>query len=815
MNIFIRTSIVAASCLVLAWVSLPWFHNGEAHVVDVVHATVSHVPGSSSTIIRSKGEEVINGSTQFMIGESLRTEEKNSLLTFPGGAIVRLGDHTKVTFLAESESLSSLVLEEGQIWVNTTGAHVPLTLIVPGGVIAESNDSSVNIEYRDRQVRFFAATRPTRVGFFIPDAIQTLDAVPDAINSVLVAQQHTFTVSLSKIQPKLEKLLYSKLVKEFQYLPLSEVALKENTWFRSNYAQDNDRREFMLKRVLDNTRKRGLIVSNPKNLISQITSFIGDLREKTIVRPRTKLQYQIDRDLIHLDDIIYYFVTSQDGSARDRAVYFSELLAMHASDQVYMKEVDRALTQRFETYSVAIPQDTSPFKVRNFLRKTLLDLSTLGYELPYDTSSRLVRSYLSDVYQSYSYDDATTQELIASYFSEYKRLFNHYKNNISEHSSFLAEENQLLGQLYLLHPIFYKEHYLKEAFALQSQWLDLLPEGRDKSEEQQTLVAAKIDLMKRLRFFFFSEKISVTDASFVLFRLLSDISIAAAQTDTAVAQYFKDSIRAQEDFLQYLSHRDFADSKLYGGLHKQRFTAFLKHKKDLMEIDKIQEGLLGTLSTESTEVKETVEDIEKKFALVGVTKLVISPLLDKDQVQVFIESAEYNSIPFSGIYDRDRSYVSDLKVYNETILSAAIPLSKIKSIFKVKPQDPLFTAAPEETVIEENPVEKVAKLFLLKKLKEIGFVLELESVTSLDYSKKIFQILSAVLPFEKSEIKLSFVVDLMDNTLKSIKVTILDIPVPMPGSLPLSNATGKIQNFYQEEFLKAMGVKEEMEQTIP
>ena len=81
---------------------------------------------------------------------------------------------------------------------------------------------------------------------------------------------------------------------------------------------------------------------------------------------------------------------------------------------------------------------------------------------------------------------------------------------------------------------------------------------------------------------------------------------------------------------------------------------------------------------------------------------------------MFIESAEYNSIPFSGIYDRDRSYVSDVKVYNETILSAAIPLDKIKSIF-VKPQDPLFAVAPVETSVEENPVEKVAKLFLLKK----------------------------------------------------------------------------------------------------
>ena len=30
MNTFFRTSIVAAFCLALAWVSLPWFHNGRA-----------------------------------------------------------------------------------------------------------------------------------------------------------------------------------------------------------------------------------------------------------------------------------------------------------------------------------------------------------------------------------------------------------------------------------------------------------------------------------------------------------------------------------------------------------------------------------------------------------------------------------------------------------------------------------------------------------------------------------------------------------------------------------------------------------------
>ena len=261
----------------------------------------------------------------------------------------------------------------------------------------------------------------------------------------------------------MEKLLYSKLVKEFQYLPLSPEALKENTWLSSNYAQDRFTREFLVARILDGVRKRGLAVSNPNNLLSQLTSSFGDLRERITLRPETRLQYQVSRDLIHLDDIIYYYVASQDTSARDRVAYFQELLTAHASDQPYLTEIDRALTERFATFSIAIPQDTSLFKVRNFLRDTLLGLNTLGFKLSYEASSRLVRSYLSDVYQSLSYDDSIIQELITAYFTQYKNLFKQYSADISKHSSVLAEENQLLSQLSIFSIRFFiKNHTLRK-----------------------------------------------------------------------------------------------------------------------------------------------------------------------------------------------------------------------------------------------------------------------------------------------------------------------------------------------------------------
>jgi hypothetical protein len=172
--------------------------------------------------------------------------------------------------------------------------------------------------------------------------------------------------------------------------------------------------------------------------------------------------------------------------------------------------------------------------------------------------------------------------------------------------------------------------------------------------------------------------------------------------------------------------------------------------------------------------------------------------------------AYYNGIPFSAIYDRDRNLISDIKVYNETILAASVPLDRIKSIFTVKPQqDQMFSSAPVETSSSGDRVEKVAQLFLFQRLQEFKFSLDPSQVSTIDYAKKLFQVRGAKLPFEKSQIPVDFAVDLTKNTITSIQVTVLTTKQSMPGEFSFDKVAAAIQKYYDQEFYKTLQIKQQ------
>lgn len=803
--------VLAVFCLSVAWGSLEWFSEVRGFVLDEQREVLAVLEvGTKADFQKGSGPVREVSSTQPMAVDDViaARAEGGVRLTFPGGAEVRLAPQSRVKLfsIGGEENAYHLELQSGETWVITQGASRPVFLYVLGGVAVYPQDSAVNVRFAQNVVDIFGARNPVRVG--LHTAVQQPTTSVKLLNSVLVSEGNQLSVALSKIQPKLEKLLYSKLVKEFQYAPVSLESLRQNTWYQSNYVKDKDRREGLLKRVVDAIKDRGLAVSDPESLYSSLIERMRNGRALMTFDPRKREEQRVASALVSLDDAIYFYATSQQASGDKRMAYFQSQLQALSLDSSMMSVMGDALWQRFINYSLFIPQDGPLFRIRSQLRDTLLSLQG-DHTLTFSRVAPLVRSYLFDIYQSLSVDSSQGQQLLSAYFKAFRKIFTSYSGDIAKHPNVLAEENQILTHMYLRDPMFYKDPHFQALFDLQSQWLSLLPAGRDKDEENQTLVASKIDLMKKLRFFFFGEKIAVNDASAVLFRLLSDISSAIYQTDAAVAQYFKDNLDAQQDFWLYLNTTDFAESKIYGSTNRERFEAFLKNKKDVAEIDKLQQGLLGTIAINAPESKQTLEDIQKIFAEVGVVNVKLSPLLDKDQSQVFVESAEYNSIPFSCIYDRDKRLISDVKVYSEVILAAAVPLEKIKNILQVKPQQQMFSSADPVPTSQEDRVEKVAKLFLLKKLQELAFSLDVSQIGTLNYAKKLFSVKGAKLLFDKSQIEVDFVINLMNNSVSQVKVFILTEQQSMPGEFTLGGIADAVKKFYEVQFYKSLEEKQE------
>ncbi len=814
MKKIIHQFVLAVFSLSFVWVSLSWFTGVQAYIVDDQKDILLVLDTGVSANLKKVDQDLsqdVSSSQIVQVGDSITSKDLPGVrVTFPGGAELRLAENASVQIFQNENHDGGyhVSLQAGEVWVTSQGSFHPISIYVAGGTVVSSQDGACDVAYKDGEVNVYAAKNPVRLGFYMP--LTKPISNPSILNSILVTEGNRLTVTLSKIQPKLEKLLYSKLIKEFQYGPISSDSLANNTWFQRNIVTDTSRRDALLNHIAQVIKDRGLYISDPDSAFAGFMDRIHDVRFLLTFDPQKKDLRIANDALVHLDDAIYYYATSQQIKGDVRMQLFKTRLQGMSDNKQLLSYISDELWGRFQTYAIFVPQDGPLFRIRAELRETLLSLRGYGYGLPYIQASQLVRSYLYDVYQSLHFDDSMSRDLLATYFSAFHKIFSGYSADIVKNPSVLAEENQIITQLYLKDPIFYQETYFQNAFDLQSQWLSLLPEGRDKNEENQTLVASKIELMKRLRLFFFDEKIDVKDANPVLFRLLSDISSALPDTEAAAAQYFKKNLDDQEDFWRYLNSSDFSGSKIYGQTHKDRFAAFLKNKQDLGEIEKIQKGLLGTLPPASPESKQTLADVQQAFASYGVKSLKLAPLLDKNQSQVFIESADYNGIPFSAIYDRDRNLISDIKVYNDTILSASVPLDRIKNIFVVQSQQQDKVVSPDsltDTSSNNDRVEKVAQLFLLKKLQEFSFSLNPEQITTIDYTKKLFQVRGAKLPFGKSQIVVDFVVDLTKNIVSSVQVVVLTSKQSMPGEFSFDKVVSAIQKYYDQEFYKTLPAK--------
>ncbi|MCX6733969.1 MAG: hypothetical protein NTX63_04090 [Candidatus Peregrinibacteria bacterium] len=772
-------------------------------------ATASVLDASATKHEARSGDELLSR-YQVISGDST-----GASISFPGGVSARLAPSTQVEILASSANVTSaLLLVQGEVWINSVGSVNPLTVYVPEGAMASSDNNAFDVVSKDGGLNIFAAKNPVRTALFLPFAtgagathFSPADVRP--LNSILVTEGNQLDVLLSRIQPKLEKLLYSKLVKEFQYRPLSDADIKKNNWFQLNYQLDATYRDMALSQLIGMVKGQNTANPDPSNPLSFLYSGFHSLRGVLTLSTQVRQQNAIQYALSYLDDAIYLFTVSQTTAASDRMSYFSSLVSGQASNHDFITAIDDALWSRFQRFSLLVPQDGALFALKSTLRDELLKLNQTGYHLSFDRASRLVRSSLYDVYSALNFDSIVTDQLFKEYIDGTQTLFAMYSDDISKNPQVLAEENQLLSQLYLRSPLFYKESYFAQKLKIESEWLKLLPDGVDKQEENQTLIAAKIDLIKQLRSYFFDEKIELADARSVMFMLLSDITAATnASSDIAAVQLFKDSLKLQQSFWKYLNSSEFADSTVHGQTNKDRFVAFVKNVADQQEIDSIQKGLLGTIPLTSQESRQTLLDIQRTFVGIGVTKLNVSPLLDKDQQQVFITSAEYNGVPFSAIYDRDSALISDVKVYNETVLSSAVPLSQLKNIFKPKTGNgtDLLAGTTDTTSssllgsFDTSSVEKVAKLFIVKKFTDLGFTITIDNVQTTNYQTKIFQLTGIQLPFDKNPISLSFSLDLKSNTISQVSLSVLGQSSKMTGEFPIEGFADAVKVFYENQF---------------
>ena len=172
---------------------------------------------------------LLSGCEQVMTNDSELIE-----VMLAGQGVLRLGENTTLTFEEiDNESKEyKLKLQGGTIWGNTQFDDFDLEIYTDTALV-DPSASSFNVAYDGNKVEVYADTHDVYVG------IQDKGRI---INDFWLAQGNQVVLSDSKITEKaktIEKLLYSKLVKEFNYGRLSAQKIKDDPWISSQRDMDS------------------------------------------------------------------------------------------------------------------------------------------------------------------------------------------------------------------------------------------------------------------------------------------------------------------------------------------------------------------------------------------------------------------------------------------------------------------------------------------------------------------------------------------------------------------------------------------------
>lgn len=845
MKYLFRQLGIIVLCLIIAWLGLRGIGSGAGGIGgDITGDVRNRLVVRSGTGTDSVSSKPVGARSELAVGDTITVDDRDPLvIVAPGDVVVRVAPRAVIHVLASDTGASSyrFMLRSGRVWASAFSGTGNVTVLIPDGVMVSSDFGSFDMVRNDDTVQITAGVHPVRVGLFLPSAAADMSSSADAssgapplLNELLLAEAGRVTVPYAKIQPSLDKLLYSKIAKEFRYSPVSDDEWRGDAWLQDNLNRDRDERGLLLTRFADNVRNRGLTLANVQGPLYVVRQAVRDVRQVVTFNDTMLLRAEVDDILTYFDDALFFATTSQPAAARERFDLFKNTLFTRTISPSVTAYVRDELLTRFHRLLIAGPDQPLLFQLRGQLRDALLDAHPDVIHLTFPQAVSLVRTYLDDVERARTSDTVLAQTFLTAYFKRSGVLLGQFAGDIARAPHIVAEDSQLLTALFLKDPLFYRDSFITQKLSMEQRWLALITDDRARREERQTLVAYHVDLIKRLRMFFFADRLPIADARSVLFRLMNAVITAMPDTDAAVAQYFQDNLDAQQDFWAYLNAQDFTDSARYGATHIERFSAFVAAQKDRSTLQGVQQQLFGSAAGvgvgagtgaagAGADLRVSLAAIRKAFSDIGVEKLVVAPLLDPGQQYVAIDSAEYLGVPFSAVYNRDKQLISDVIVKGELILNSALPLKQLPMIFKTT--SVVSSAASGEAAVQsaagtvpatgtasgtasaatsDDRIEKVARLLVLKKLNDLGFTLDEQAIGVEDFAAKRFVIRDVILPYDKEKITVTFELDLLKSLVTNIDVHILSGVSQMPDAVPLDSLPQAIKAFYEKEFYAAV-----------
>lgn len=679
-----------------------------------------------------------------------------------------------IRFEGESEMLVNSIknknyvfeLKSGKVW-GDFAYSIAKTNFVVGKVVLIPDQAVFDATYDGSRLELNVYDGDVYVGF-LPEGSDNNSYVDPYnvafINRVMVPRENQLTVPMTKVTEEISPLLYSKLVKEFKFATLVEDQ-KNSVWLKTNKEKDKKlleliRQQFSADHLYGGAKVREDFMSN----------FVFWSEENLTFVPEKKNEMLLDHLFYYLDDAVLYAYEENkekfDANIQSFNDYMLTLDPAILSSKKYTERVDKYI----DAMRIFGPGDAE-YKIL----KLLLNQKFIAG----NNRNEIVSNFWQDVYKGLNTSDTLAEEALNNYYEYFdKTRSKNVTGEVDEdfYKNYLAYQNQLFDNLLLKYPLFYKDGYFAIKTIFENDLLSLYAAGQLKDELGQAFVNNKINFMKRLRRFFFDGELDVKQSKEIYKRLFSEISALMPKDNSGVAvvKLFESQLADMDDFWGYLNTPEY-QADIYGQTHEDRYKVYLQDRTAIASFDKIKKDLLGEAPVQSSD--KTVEQVSSEVqtslqANEGVSNVEVGKIDTVDQRYISVKFV-LGGYPVEANYDRDNDSVKEVKVYNEDVADRAIKVSGLLVLLQQK-----FADLVEEPKIldkgsaaVETAAQRFAKVYIAKKMTELGFNVVVEDVKIIDQLNAVYRIENATFK-ESKDLKVSFDVLMSGEFITNVFLTL-------------------------------------------
>lgn len=680
--------------------------------------------GSASNLVSSPQEFAVGDVIDVPVGQT-------AVLHFSDNGLIRLGPGSKFQVLGHDVENGGFIVElgKGRAWINNNFTSANLNVLA-GSALLIPRRAALDLAFDGSKTVVRAAVNQVAVGLIKPDYVpgKLIRFKNDSfINSFLVAQGSQTTIYLEKVKTDaeiLKKLLYSKLIKEFQYGLFNQKEAENDLWYSQNLKEDSDFAKQVAADQLKTINSRGLKIAGLDSFGYGLQKSIDGLAN-TFTFSGSKVRERLLASVfVHIDDAEYLFTYGRTPEAKDRLSLFKQLVSETSAqqDQDFKTELLDGLRQKYAELNFVLPDDPL-FEAKTALSDALV--SQLG-DSDEDLIEKftLVRDYMNNVYRLAESNTLLARLTLEQYFQRFQDFVQSQKGRLAGVKNLMAEENQVFDNLLRQFPQFYQDNFFAMKHAVENEWLALLPEGDGKNEEKQTIISTKIDFLKQLQAFFLDEKVALKEAKNIAFRLINEIKDLQTGTQIGVSDLFNLRLKDYGQFLRFLNTADFGS--LSGLSMRDKYQDFLNKQREQVSVDQAIQEFLGNEPSQTTAPVVTPQQIlaqmKTDFEKIDVSDLQVGEFTGLDQRYIYIQHGVYKNVTFQAQYDWDRKLLSDIRVGTAVVSKEPIRLENLGQILvppvQAQPQPAPAPAGSTQTETgTESKADRVAKILLIQKLK--------------------------------------------------------------------------------------------------